>query len=78
MVFTGSINDRAILNCSSEPQIRRGSAWHRSCGGRISLGPLEGKKASRKALGLLSRKAVPSWDRRELLVEWADVRKKQT
>jgi hypothetical protein len=41
-------------------------------------GPLEGKKASRKALGLLSRKVVPSWARGELLVEWADTRKKQT
>jgi hypothetical protein len=35
-------------------------------------GPLEGKKASRKALGLLSRKAVPSWARGELLAEWVD------
>jgi hypothetical protein len=41
-------------------------------------GPLEGKKASRKALDLLSRKAVPSWARGELLAEWADTRKKQT
>jgi hypothetical protein len=30
-------------------------------GDRYPWGPLEGKKASRKALGLLSRKAVPSW-----------------
>jgi hypothetical protein len=42
------------------------------------LGSLEGKKASRKALGLLSCKAVPSWARGELLAEWADARKKQT
>jgi hypothetical protein len=41
-------------------------------------GPLEGRKASRKALGLLSRKAVPLWARGELLVEWADARKEQT
>jgi hypothetical protein len=41
-------------------------------------GPLEGKKASRNALGLLSRKVVPSWARGELLAEWTDTRKKQT
>jgi hypothetical protein len=29
-------------------------------------------------LGLLSRKAVPSWARGELLVERADAKKKQT
>jgi len=34
--------------------------------------------ALRKALGLLSRKAVPSWARGELLVEWANAKKKQT
>jgi hypothetical protein len=45
-------------------------------GDRFPLGPLEDKKASRKALGLLSRKAIPSWSRGELLVEWADARKK--
>jgi hypothetical protein len=32
-------------------------------------GPLEGKKASRKASGLLSRKAAPSWAMEELLAE---------
>jgi hypothetical protein len=47
-------------------------------GDRYPPGPLEGKKASRKALGLLSRKAIPSWARGELLVEWADAKKKQT
>jgi hypothetical protein len=41
-------------------------------------GPLEGKKASRKALGLLSRKVVPSWARGELLAEWADAGNEQT
>jgi hypothetical protein len=45
-------------------------------GDRYPPGPLEGKKASRKALGLLFRKAIPSWARGELLVEWADARKK--
>jgi hypothetical protein len=49
-----------------------------NCGGRISPSPLEGKKASRKALGLLSRKAVPSWARGELLAEWADTGNEQT
>ena len=33
------------------------------CGGQIPPGPLEGKKASRKAPGLLLRKAIPSWAR---------------
>jgi hypothetical protein len=47
-------------------------------GDRYPPGPVEGKKASRKALGLLSRKATPSWARGEPLVEWADARKKQT
>ena len=65
----------------------RGGGQHRweimgpsigNCGGRISPSPLEGKKASRKALGLLSRKAVPSWARGELLAKWADTRNKQT
>jgi hypothetical protein len=41
-------------------------------------GPLEGKKVSQKVLGLLSRKAIPSWAMEELLVEWADVGKEQT
>jgi hypothetical protein len=47
-------------------------------GDRYHPGPLEGKKASQKALGLLSRKATPSWARGEPLVEWADARRKQT
>jgi hypothetical protein len=47
-------------------------------GDRFPPGLLEGKKASRKALGLLSRKAIPSWARGEPLVEWVDARKKQT
>jgi hypothetical protein len=34
-------------------------------GDRYPPGPLEGKKASRKALGLLSRKAIPSWARED-------------
>jgi hypothetical protein len=37
--------------------------------GQISPGPLEGKKASREALGSLSHKAIPSWARGGLLVE---------
>jgi hypothetical protein len=45
-------------------------------GDRYPPGPLEGKKASRKALGLLSRKAIPSWARGCLLAELADARKK--
>jgi hypothetical protein len=48
------------------------------CGGRYPPGPLEGKKASREALGLLSRKAIPSWAGIELLAEWTDTRMKQT
>ena len=40
-------------------------------------GPLEGKKASRKVLGLSSCKAIPSWAMGELLVEWADAGKEQ-
>jgi hypothetical protein len=32
-------------------------------GDKYPLGPLEGKKASRKALGPLFRKAIPSWAR---------------
>jgi hypothetical protein len=48
------------------------------CGGQISSGPLEGKKASREALGMFSRKAIPSWARRELLAEWDNTGKKQT
>jgi hypothetical protein len=47
-------------------------------GDRYPPGPLEGKKASRKALCLLSRKAVPSWARGELLAEWADVGNERT
>jgi hypothetical protein len=31
---------------------------------RYPPGPLEGKKASREALGLLSREAIPSWSGR--------------
>jgi hypothetical protein len=45
---------------------------------RYPSGPLEGKEASQKDLGLLSRKAIPSWVRGELLVEWIYARKKQT
>jgi hypothetical protein len=41
-------------------------------------GPLEGKKALRKALGLLSHKVVPSWARGELLAEWTDAGNEQT
>jgi hypothetical protein len=46
-------------------------------GDRYPPGPLEGKKASQEALGLLSRKAIPSWARGGLLAEWADMGKKQ-
>jgi hypothetical protein len=45
-------------------------------GDKYPPGPLEGKKALREALGLLPRKAIPSWARRELLAKWADTRKK--
>jgi hypothetical protein len=44
-------------------------------GDRDPPGPLEDKRASRKALGLLSCKAITSWARGELPVEWADARK---
>jgi hypothetical protein len=47
-------------------------------GDRYPPSPLEGKKASRKALGLLSCNATPLWARGEPLVEWADARRKQT
>jgi hypothetical protein len=47
-------------------------------GDRYPLGPLEGYKASRTALGLLSRKAIPSWARGELLAEWADAGNERT
>jgi hypothetical protein len=47
-------------------------------GDKYPQGPLEGKKASRGALGQLPRKTIPSWAESELLVEWADPRKKQT
>jgi hypothetical protein len=49
-----------------------------ACGVRYPPGPLEGNKASREALGLLSRKAIPSWAGIELLEEWTDTRKKHT
>jgi hypothetical protein len=38
-------------------------------GDRYPPGPLEGKKASRKALGPLFREAMPSWAREELSTE---------
>jgi hypothetical protein len=47
-------------------------------GDRYPPGPLEGKKASRGALGQLPHKAIPLWARSELLAEWVDPRKKQT
>jgi hypothetical protein len=47
-------------------------------GDRYPPGPLEGKKVSREALGLLPRKVIPSWAGIELLAEWVDTRKKQT
>jgi hypothetical protein len=40
-----------------------------SVGDRYPLGQLEGKKASREALGLLSRETIPSWARGVLLAE---------
>jgi hypothetical protein len=46
-----------------------GSKHKGSVGDEYPPGPLEGKKASRKVLGLLSRKAIPSWAMGELLVE---------
>jgi hypothetical protein len=50
----------------------------RGVGDRCPPGPLQGKKASRKALGLLTRKTIPSWARGELLAEWADAGNEQT
>jgi hypothetical protein len=47
-------------------------------GDRYPPGPLEGKKASRGALGQLPRKTIPLWARLELLAEWADLRRQQT
>jgi hypothetical protein len=44
---------------------------------RYPSGPLEGKKASREVLGLLSRKIIPSWARGGLLAEWVGVGRKQ-
>jgi hypothetical protein len=49
-----------------------------TCGGQISLGPLEGNKALRGALGQLPRKAIPSWVGAEILAGWADPRRKRT
>jgi hypothetical protein len=46
-------------------------------GDRYPPGPPEGKKASREALGLLSRKAIPSWARGGLLAESAGAGRKQ-
>jgi hypothetical protein len=54
------------------------TVWCAPVGDGYPPGPLEGKKASRKALGLLSREAIPSWARGELLVEWADAANEQT
>jgi hypothetical protein len=47
-------------------------------GDRYPPGPLEGKKASRGALGQLPRKAIPLWVGLELLVERADLRNQHT
>jgi hypothetical protein len=47
-------------------------------GDRYPPGPLEGKEASREALGQLPRKVIPSWAGTELMAEWADMRKKRT
>jgi hypothetical protein len=48
------------------------------CGGKISPGPLEGERASRRALGQLPHKAIPSWAGLELLAEWANLRRQRT
>jgi hypothetical protein len=53
-------------------------ASYYTVGDKYPPGPLEGKKASREALGLLPRKATPSWAGIELLAEWVNTRKKQT
>jgi hypothetical protein len=49
-----------------------------SVGDGYPPGPLEGKKASRKASSLLTHEAVPSWARGELLAEWADTGNEHT
>jgi hypothetical protein len=46
-------------------------------GDRYPQSPLEGKKASREALGLLSRRAISSCARGGPLAEWVDMGKKQ-
>jgi hypothetical protein len=53
-----------VVDCSLQPSVHVPLV-----GDRYPPSPLEGKKASREALGLLSRKAIPSWARGELLVE---------
>jgi hypothetical protein len=47
-------------------------------GDRNPPAPLEGRNASREALGQLPRKAISSWAGIELLAKWVDTRKKQT
>jgi hypothetical protein len=51
------IYDRKIASCSHYNR----SYDHAAMGDRYPPGPLEGKKASRKAPGSLFRKAIPSW-----------------
>jgi hypothetical protein len=59
-------------------QIPVGRITRHTVGDGYPPGLLEGKKASQKALGLLTRKVVPSWAKGELLVEWADTGNEQT
>jgi hypothetical protein len=47
------------------------------CGGQISPGSTR-RQEGLANLGLLSRKAVPSWARGELLAEWADAGNEHT
>jgi hypothetical protein len=43
--------------------VSTGSCVKKTVGDRYPPGPLEGKKASRKGLGPLFRRAIPSWAR---------------
>jgi hypothetical protein len=45
-------------------------------GDRYPQGPLEGKRSLREASGQLPRKAISSWARQKLLVEWAGPRRR--
>jgi hypothetical protein len=50
--------------------VKIGSVQPRLVGDRYPPGPLEGLKASRKALGLLFLEIILLWARAELQAEW--------